>query len=139
MSLTLSYFVTRYLLVFLATALAMFTLDVAVTLLTDAHISGATSLVATVVPALDAGLIFQRRMGRTHSNLEAWQLSGLFMAVNVASVIVILTLIGGGALWSEVPVWAALAGLLVSAAVGLLLTRVCFGFAALSGTLRLAR
>lgn len=97
-TLNLRYLILRYIVVMVLTGLFLAVVDFALHYFWQFQGGAGVGIVGAIVPAMDAGQVFARRMGRVPAKGEAWRLSAILMAVNVAfsGVIVLALVIGTG-------------------------------------------
>lgn len=96
--LSLRYLVARYTVVMVLVGIVLAIVDFLLQYFFQFQSGAGVGIVAVIVPAMDAGQVFARRMARLPDSAEAWRLSAIMLAVNVAFgavIVVLLTLILG--------------------------------------------
>ena len=83
-TLSLTYLILRYSTVMFLVGLLLVAVDFALQYFFQYQSSAGLGIVAAIVPALDAGQVFARRMGRVPNKGEAWRLSVILLVVNIA-------------------------------------------------------
>ncbi|MGJ5621622.1 ABZJ_00895 family protein [Sulfitobacter sp. MF3-043] len=97
-TLNLQYLILRYIVVMVLTGLFLAVVDFALHYFWQFQGGAGVGIVAAIVPAMDAGHVYARRMRRVPAKGEAWRLSAILLAVNMvfSGIIVLALAIGTG-------------------------------------------
>ena len=134
----MSYLIKRYAVVSVVAMISVAILGYLIEVFFDHDIGSVGGMIAVFVPAMDAGQAYVRRGHGKPANGFAWKMSLIFMGVNIAIGVVLMSalfaILGGGA--ELLAIFADLggAGIAIIFAVmfvlGVLLSRFFFGFGA---------
>ena len=128
--------VLRYLAVMLACIVLLIVVDTLVLIYLGFETSSGTTILTTIIPAMDAGQVFARRVGRVPTKRESWRISAVLWtsglvassvlagAMVAATGVEVMPLIGAIGLQMVLTIFAIVSLLL------LLMTRWFFGIGA---------